>query len=175
MLPSGDLKYVAQPRFLGKALLGYLAYITLFPTALVIWLNKLRGVRVSDTEGLYIAPMVLIDSLYPELVTLERGVYLTRGVRIITHFNPTPGIAEIIGTDRICGPVSIRESAFVGVGAIVLPNVTIGRCALVGAGAVVTEDVPDYAIVGGNPARVIGDVRKRDWSSAKPCGPDGNE
>lgn len=52
--------------------------------------------------------------------------------------------------------VAIEDYAWLGVRAIVLPGVTIGRGAIVGAGAVVTRDVPDMAIVAGNPARVIG-------------------
>nr|WP_272909423.1 hypothetical protein [Achromobacter pulmonis] len=43
-----------------------------------------------------------------------------------------------------------------GAGSIILPNVTVGRFALVGAGSVVTRDVPDYALVAGNPAKIIG-------------------
>ena len=49
-------------------------------------------------------------------------------------------------------PWVVRE---LGTGAIVLPGVRIGRGAQVGAGAVVTKDVPDYAVVAGNPARVL--------------------
>ena len=56
----------------------------------------------------------------------------------------------------------VRARASVGSNATVLPNLTIGIGALVGAGAVVTHDVPDYAIVAGNPARVVGDVRRLD-------------
>lgn len=52
--------------------------------------------------------------------------------------------------------VSIDDHAWLGVRAIVLPGVTIGRGAVVGAGAVVTRDVEPLAIVAGNPARVIG-------------------
>jgi acetyltransferase-like isoleucine patch superfamily enzyme len=52
-------------------------------------------------------------------------------------------------------PVRIGRGAFIGVGAIVLPGVTIGTHGYVGAGAVVTEDVPDRCVVVGNPARVI--------------------
>jgi UDP-2-acetamido-3-amino-2,3-dideoxy-glucuronate N-acetyltransferase len=50
----------------------------------------------------------------------------------------------------------VRYGASIGAGAIVLPDVTIGRFALVGAGAVVTRSVPDHALMVGAPARAIG-------------------
>ena len=57
---------------------------------------------------------------------------------------------------HVGGPITIEDGAWIGAGAIILANVTIGRKAIVGAGAVVTSDVPDFAIVAGNPARLIG-------------------
>lgn len=57
-----------------------------------------------------------------------------------------------VGTIRVC------YGASVGAGAIVLPDVTIGRFAMVAAGAVVTRSVPDYGLVVGVPARLIGYV-----------------
>lgn len=56
----------------------------------------------------------------------------------------------------------VRQRASIGSNATILPNIIIGVGALVGAGAVVTRDVPEYAIVSGNPARVVGDVRDRE-------------
>lgn len=53
------------------------------------------------------------------------------------------------------GKVTIKENAWIGIGAIICPGVTIGRNAVVAAGAVVTKDVPDDVVVGGNPARII--------------------
>jgi acetyltransferase-like isoleucine patch superfamily enzyme len=56
------------------------------------------------------------------------------------------------------GKIDIRDNVFIGYGAIVLPNVTIGSNAIVGAGAVVTQDVAEGDIVAGVPARPIGRV-----------------
>ena len=53
------------------------------------------------------------------------------------------------------GKVTVKENAWICIGAILCPGVTIGRNAVVAAGSVVTADVPDNAMVGGNPARLI--------------------
>ena len=58
-------------------------------------------------------------------------------------------------------PTRVRRAASIGSNATIGPGVTIGAGALVGAGAVVIRDVPDYAIVAGVPARVVGDARAR--------------
>ena len=50
----------------------------------------------------------------------------------------------------------VRYGASIGAGAVVLPDLIIGRFALIGAGAVVTRGVPDHGLVVGNPARLIG-------------------
>jgi maltose O-acetyltransferase len=52
-------------------------------------------------------------------------------------------------------PVTIGNDVWIGTRVIILPGVTVGDHAILGAGAVVTKDVPEWAIVGGNPARVI--------------------
>jgi acetyltransferase-like isoleucine patch superfamily enzyme len=56
-------------------------------------------------------------------------------------------------------PIVIEDDAWIGFGSTILKGVTIGRGAIVGAAAVVTKDVPAYAIVVGNPARIVGQAR----------------
>lgn len=52
-------------------------------------------------------------------------------------------------------PILIKSNAWIGMNCIILKGVTIGEGAIVGAGSVVTKDVPDWTVVGGNPAKVI--------------------
>lgn len=61
-------------------------------------------------------------------------------------------------------PVEIEDYVFIGPRAIILPGVKVGRGAVVAAGAVVTKDVPDFSIVGGVPAKVIGERKIKDFS-----------
>lgn len=59
-------------------------------------------------------------------------------------------------------PVEIGDYSFIGPRVIILPGVTVGKGAIVAAGAVVTRDVPEFAIVGGVPAKVIGERKQKD-------------
>lgn len=52
-------------------------------------------------------------------------------------------------------PIIVGNNAWIGTRSIILPGRRIGACAVVGAGSVVTRDVPDYAVVGGNPAQIL--------------------
>jgi len=58
-------------------------------------------------------------------------------------------------------PVVIEDDVFVGARALILKGVTIGRGSVIGAGTIVTHDIPLYSVAVGNPARVIGDSRRK--------------
>lgn len=99
-----------------------------------------------------------------EGVTIEDEVFVGHGVMFTNDLFPravTPDGALAGSDDWDCVPTLVRRGAAIGSNATIVCGVTIGEGALVGAGAVVTRDVPDHAIVAGNPARVIGDVRAR--------------
>ena len=66
-----------------------------------------------------------------------------------------PVDVPIIQTDLVIKPVRVKRWADIGVNAVLLPGVTVGEGAIVGAGAVVTQDVPDRAIVAGVPAKLL--------------------
>lgn len=97
-------------------------------------------------------------------VRIHNNVYIGQNTTIEDDVFIGPGATFANDPHPVCsmcmeGP-TVRQGARIGAGAVLLPAVVIGRHALVGAGSVVTHDVPDYAVVAGNPARVINDVRK---------------
>jgi acetyltransferase-like isoleucine patch superfamily enzyme len=93
-----------------------------------------------------------------EGVTLEDEVFIGHGVTFINDRFPraTNGDGQLqTEADWNCVPTSVKRGASIGSGATILCGVSIGERAIVGAGSVVTKDVPDGAIVAGNPARVM--------------------
>jgi len=79
-------------------------------------------------------------------------------VKIMTSRHGEEGRdVPVLLCDLEFAPVTLEDETDIGIGAIILPGVTIGRGAIVGAGAVVTRDVEPYSIVAGVPARKIGD------------------
>lgn len=85
------------------------------------------------------------------------------GARVLgsTHTG-IPADVPLIATDLVIAPVHVHDWADIGVGAVLLPGVVVGRGAIVGASAVVTRDVPPMAKVAGVPAQVIG------WRAGEP-------
>jgi acetyltransferase-like isoleucine patch superfamily enzyme len=99
-----------------------------------------------------------------EGVTLEDEVFIGHGVTFINDRFPraTNGDGQLqTEADWSCVPTSVKRGASIGSGATILCGVSIGERAIVGAGSVVTKDVPDGAIVAGNPARVLRRVEGR--------------
>jgi acetyltransferase-like isoleucine patch superfamily enzyme len=92
-----------------------------------------------------------------EGVTIEDNVFVGHGVTFINDAYPratTPEGELQSEKDWKVEPTLVKKGASIGSGATILSNLVIGENALVGAGSVVTHDVPDNAIVAGNPAKL---------------------
>lgn len=100
---------------------------------------------------------------------IEIGDRVLLGANVVitdTDFHPLDPEERRLHPERgRSAPVIIEDDVFIGMQAVVLKGVRIGRGAVVGACSVVTRDVPPYAIVAGNPARVIGSVSARGEDS----------
>lgn len=92
-----------------------------------------------------------------EGVTIEDEVFVGHGVVFINDTYPRATTGGVLQTEQdwVVEPTVIKKGASIGSGATILSKVTIGAGAIVGAGSVVTKDVPDHAIVAGNPAKVL--------------------
>jgi acetyltransferase-like isoleucine patch superfamily enzyme len=103
-------------------------------------LHRARGVHIG--KDVWIGYDVILDTSRPYLITIGDRASLSMRVTVIAHFRETQG-------------VTIEADAFIGPGALILPNVVIGRGAVVTAGSVVTKSVPPMIMVQGNPAVAI--------------------
>lgn len=121
-----------------------------------MWVNFFypRGVRIGrDT---IIGDHAFLDGRAP----LKIGDHTDIASQVLIYNSEHDVNSEDFGA--IVAPVEIGDYVFVGPRVIILPNVKIGNGAVVAAGTVVTTDVPEFAIVGGIPAKVIGERKNKN-------------
>ena len=140
-----------------------------------IWQHAviLPGAKIGRNCNFCANTFVENDVVVGDNATLKCGVALWDGLRVgndvfigpnVSFCNdmyPRSGVRD--GRRELLQTI-VADGASIGSGAVVLPGVTVGAHSMVGAGAVVTKDVPPYAIVVGNPARIIGYVNSERMS-----------
>jgi acetyltransferase-like isoleucine patch superfamily enzyme len=104
-----------------------------------------RSVQINAWRSVFIGNNVLIADRV--LVTDADHIYDNSFIPILAQ------------GDYFRGPVNLSDGCWIGIGAVILPGVTVGRNAIVAANAVVVHDVPDLAIAAGVPARIIKHVQ----------------
>lgn len=145
-------RYAANPKLLKNKLLAILVQALPLPSSWRSLLHQCRGVRFTDRRSVFIGDGVVIDAVFPENIRIGRNVMITSGAVVLSH-HYVPDYGDHVFRS---GGVVIGDDVFIGSRAQIVSELTIGQGAIVAAGAVVTADIPPGAIVGGVPARVIG-------------------
>ena len=138
----------------------------------------LPGAQIGEQVNICAQCFIENDVIIGDRVTIKSGVYLWDGIRLEAEVFVGPNVT--FTNDKFPRSKVYPESflqtivetgASIGGGSVLLPGIKIGRGAMVGAGAVVTKSVPPFAIVTGNPARIIGYVEKSQDSKLH-CSPE---
>tara|TARA_R110002096_G_scaffold98575_1_gene219174 strand:- start:2065 stop:2601 length:537 start_codon:yes stop_codon:yes gene_type:complete len=95
----------------------------------------------------------------PWLVTIGNKVTITSGCKFITHDGSTWLIEDEKGRRYLYKQIKVGNNVFIGVNSIILPGVNIEDNVVIAAGSVVTKSIPSGKIVGGNPAKIIGNFK----------------
>lgn len=127
------------------------------------WLWNLTGVKSTGTFR--VGYDVYYDVGGASRITIEDGVWIASRCLILCHKRDLSNYC--VGDDYNNQPqkeytVTLKKGCVVGMGSIVMPGVVVGEGAIIAAGSVVTKDVPSYVIVGGNPAKVLKEIPKRE-------------
>lgn len=120
---------------------------------------KKQGVIIGENVNFYEPNTNYIDYQKGFLIEIGNNVEITRGVTIIAHDYAWSVLKQMYGS--IYGSreaVKIGNNVFIGMNTTILKGVKIGNNVIIGAGTLINKDVPDKAIVCGNPAKVIGNV-----------------
>jgi len=104
-------------------------------------------------QGAEMSELNCIDNAYPEYVFIGDDASLAGEVTIVAHVNPYPHFKEVF--ESKVAPVVIGKGAWIGVRCTLTPGARIGEYASVSAGSVVSNKVPPYTLVAGNPARKV--------------------
>lgn len=118
------------------------------------YVSKMLRIQCDDPSTIHIYGKVDFGS-EPWLISMGNNIYITDGVKFLTHDGGTLLFRDRVPDLEITKPISLGSNVYIGNNAIILPGVSIGNEVIVGAGSVVTHDVPDHAVVAGVPAKTI--------------------
>ena len=127
------------------------------------WAMKKIGCHVG--KGCFIGDNVRIDGGHAEMITLEDGVSVAGGTRLLCHqrdFSNYYVGRDYLKLGYIVKPIVLKKGCLVGMDSFIMPGVTIGEGAIVGAGSLVTKDVPAWTIATGRPAKVVKQIPKKE-------------
>ncbi len=145
-----------------------------------VWANAhlLPGAQIGCDGNICDGVFIEGDVVVGDRVTVKCGVQLWDGVRLEddVFVGPNATFTNDLRPRSRQHPdkfltTTVREGASIGANATLLPGITVGHGAMVGAGAVVTGDVPDNAVVVGNPARISGYASTELIAPEAPAGP----
>ena len=122
----------------------------------------MKGAQIGRNCNICAHTLIEGDVVLGDNVTVKSGVYLWDGTRIADDVFIGPNATftndamprSKVYPEQFNG-ITLERGASIGANATLLPGVVVGEYAMVGAGAVVTKDVPPYAVVVGNPAKII--------------------
>ncbi len=134
-------------------ILESLAYNCPF-NSLRVKFHRWRGVNIGN--NVMIGLKVTLDHSYPDYIFIEDDVSLAGNNYILTHSNPYPHFSKVF--ESFVAPVYIKKGAWLGIGAMVLPEVTVGEYSVIAAGSVVNKSIPPKRIAGGIPAKVLKEI-----------------
>ena len=123
------------------------------PRGVILPLHRLRGVKMG--HDCFIDPTAIVETAYPEKITLGNDVRITAGVIVMAHIKAPHYLRDMGIMPPVVKPVILEDHCFIGVNAVVMPGVTVGRASVVASGAVAMNNVPPFTLVAGNPAKVI--------------------
>lgn len=132
-----------------KLIKKYLLIITLSGTKYA----KKIGVSVGDDCRILTSSF----GTEPWLIKIGNKVTITSGVRFITHDGSTWLFEDKKGRRHLFRKIEIGNNVFIGYNTLIMPGVKIEDNVIVAAGSIVTKSVPSNCIIGGNPAKIIGD------------------
>lgn len=151
-MENNDQNYLAKgnilKRFFGIPFL-YLAWFSPHKS-LRVFFHRLRGVKIG--KNVEIGYFCIIGNVHPGLIEIEDNVIITARVTILDHDNSYyyTGRGEVN-----IKKVLIKQNAFIGIGSVIMPGVTIGEKTIIGSLAFVNKSIDANQIAVGNPAKII--------------------
>lgn len=146
-----------------QSMMNWVIFEPIAPRMLRPFLLRRMGAKVG--KGVFIGDRVVFDLSHSDMITLEDGVSIAGGSRLLCHQRDFRNY--FVGSDYnklgyTIKPITLKKGCLIGMNSFVLPGVTVGEGAIVGAGSLVAKDIPSWTVATGRPAKVVKQIPEKD-------------